>query len=192
MVPVCNTRSHHTGAGRSTRSERLLGPGADGRRRASCSTSSSCAAWRAARRRAPPPGGGDLRPRGREVQPRLAASSSASSCSKSSGFRCSNGPRSRELYRPAPEILEELAARGYPIAERILRHRELAKLQSTYVEALPGMVAADGRIHTRFNQAVAATAGFSSANPNLQNIPIRTEIGQRIRRAFVAPRATGW
>lgn len=90
-------------------------------------------------------------------------------------------------YSTGAEILEELAARGFPIAERILRYRELTKLQSTYVEALPGMVAADGRIHTRFNQAVAATGRLSSANPNLQNIPVRTEIGQRIRRAFVAP-----
>ncbi|MEP7009483.1 MAG: DNA polymerase I [Acidobacteriota bacterium] len=90
-------------------------------------------------------------------------------------------------YSTGAEILEELAARGYPIAERILRYRELTKLQSTYVEALPGMVAADGRIHTRFNQAVAATGRLSSTNPNLQNIPVRTEIGQRIRRAFVAP-----
>ena len=90
-------------------------------------------------------------------------------------------------YSTGAEILDELAARGYPIAERILRYRELTKLVSTYVEALPGMVAADGRIHTRFNQAVAATGRLSSANPNLQNIPVRTEIGQRIRRAFVAP-----
>ncbi len=89
-------------------------------------------------------------------------------------------------YSTGAEILEELAARGYPIAERILRYRELTKLQSTYVEALPGMVGSDGRIHTRFNQAVAATGRLSSANPNLQNIPVRTEIGQRIRRAFVA------
>ncbi|HEV7672273.1 MAG TPA: DNA polymerase I [Thermoanaerobaculia bacterium] len=89
-------------------------------------------------------------------------------------------------YSTGAEILEELAARGYPIAERILRYRELTKLQSTYVEALPGMVAADGRLHTRFNQAVAATGRLSSTNPNLQNIPIRTEIGQRIRRAFIA------
>ncbi len=90
-------------------------------------------------------------------------------------------------YSTGAEILEELVARGYPIAERILRYRELTKLQSTYVEALPGMVAADGRIHTRFNQAVAATGRLSSTSPNLQNIPVRTEIGQRIRRAFVAP-----
>ncbi len=90
-------------------------------------------------------------------------------------------------YSTGAEILEELAGRGYPIATDLLRYRELTKLKSTYVDALPLMVAADGRIHTRFNQAVAATGRLSSTNPNLQNIPIRTELGQRIRKAFVAP-----
>jgi DNA polymerase-1 len=89
-------------------------------------------------------------------------------------------------YSTGAETLEELAARGYPIAQHLLRYRELIKLKSTYVDALPELVAADGRLHTRFNQAVAATGRLSSANPNLQNIPIRTELGQRIRRAFVA------
>jgi len=90
-------------------------------------------------------------------------------------------------YSTGAETLEELAGRGYPIAELLLRYRELTKLKSTYVDALPTLVAADGRLHTRFNQAVAATGRLSSANPNLQNIPIRTELGQRIRRAFIAP-----
>ncbi len=90
-------------------------------------------------------------------------------------------------YSTGAETLEELAGRGYPIAELLLRYRELTKLKSTYVDALPTLVAADGRLHTRFHQAVAATGRLSSANPNLQNIPIRTELGQRIRRAFVAP-----
>ncbi|HEY0510386.1 MAG TPA: DNA polymerase I, partial [Thermoanaerobaculia bacterium] len=90
-------------------------------------------------------------------------------------------------YSTGAETLEELARRGYPIAQLLLRYRELTKLKSTYVDALPEMVAADGRIHTRFNQAVAATGRLSSTNPNLQNIPVRTELGQRIRRAFVAP-----
>lgn len=85
------------------------------------------------------------------------------------------------------DVLEELAARGYPLPERMLRYRELTKLKSTYVDALPALVGEDGRLHTRFNQAVAATGRLSSANPNLQNIPVRTELGQRIRRAFVAP-----
>jgi len=85
------------------------------------------------------------------------------------------------------DVLEELAARGYPLPERLLRYRELTKLKSTYVDALPALVAGDGRVHTRFNQAVAATGRLSSTHPNLQNIPVRTELGQRIRRAFVAP-----
>lgn len=90
-------------------------------------------------------------------------------------------------YSTGAEILEELAGRGHLIAELLLRYRELTKLQSTYIEALPQMVGADGRLHTRFQQAVAATGRLSSINPNLQNIPVRTELGQRIRRAFVAP-----
>jgi DNA polymerase-1 len=89
-------------------------------------------------------------------------------------------------YSTGAEILEELAGRGYPIAELLLRYRELSKLKSTYIDALPALVGPDGRLHTRFNQAVAATGRLSSANPNLQNIPIRTELGQRIRKAFIA------
>jgi DNA polymerase-1 len=89
-------------------------------------------------------------------------------------------------FSTGAETLEELAARGYPIADLLLRYRELIKLKSTYVDALPAMVGADRRLHTRYNQAVAATGRLSSVNPNLQNIPIRTELGQRIRRAFVA------
>jgi DNA polymerase I len=90
-------------------------------------------------------------------------------------------------YSTGAEILEELARRGYPVAQLVLRYRELSKLKSTYVDALPEMVGADGRLHTHYDQAVAATGRLSSVNPNLQNIPIRTELGQRIRRAFVAP-----
>jgi DNA polymerase I len=90
-------------------------------------------------------------------------------------------------YSTGAETLEELGRRGYPIALLLLRYRELTKLKSTYVDALPQLVAADGRVHTRYNQAVAATGRLSSTDPNLQNIPIRTELGQRIRRAFVAP-----
>jgi DNA polymerase-1 len=69
----------------------------------------------------------------------------------------------------------------------MLRYRELAKLKSTYVDALPELVGEDGRLHTRFNQAVAATGRLSSTSPNLQNIPVRTELGQEIRKAFRAP-----
>ena len=82
--------------------------------------------------------------------------------------------------------LEDLAAQGHALPEKILRFRELAKLKSTYVDALPEVIGADGRLHTRYHQAVAATGRLSSQNPNLQNIPIRTEAGSRIRKAFRA------
>ena len=72
--------------------------------------------------------------------------------------------------------------------EDILDYRGTRKLLSTYIEPLPGYISErDGRVHTTFNQALTATGRLSSSNPNLQNIPIRTEEGQQIRRAFVAP-----
>ncbi len=89
-------------------------------------------------------------------------------------------------YSTGAEILEELGRRGYPIAQLVLRYRELSKLKSTYLDALPELVGPDGRLHTRYGQLGAATGRLSSVNPNLQNIPIRTEVGQRIRRAFIA------
>ena len=94
--------------------------------------------------------------------------------------------RKTKSYATGAEILQQLALQGYPLPELILRYRELSKLKSTYVDALPALVAEDGRIHTRYEQAVAATGRLSSVNPNLQNIPVRTELGQRIRKAFVA------
>ncbi|TYZ13463.1 DNA polymerase I [Hymenobacter lutimineralis] len=88
-------------------------------------------------------------------------------------------------YATGEEILSQLAADA-PIAGLILEHRQLTKLRSTYVEALPQLVCeVDGRVHTSFNQAVTATGRLSSTNPNLQNIPIRTEKGREIRKAFV-------
>jgi DNA polymerase-1 len=84
------------------------------------------------------------------------------------------------------DVLAELASRGYRLPGLILEYREQAKLKSTYVDALPRQVGADGRVHTRFNQAVAATGRLSSSDPNLQNIPVRTELGREVRRAFVA------
>jgi DNA polymerase-1 len=82
-------------------------------------------------------------------------------------------------------VLEKLRDR-HPIVDALLSWRELDKLNSTYLEALPRLVdPRDGRIHTSFNQAVAATGRLSSSNPNLQNIPVRSELGRQIRRAFV-------
>ncbi len=82
-------------------------------------------------------------------------------------------------------VLEKLRD-AHPVVDALLSWRELDKLNSTYLEALPRLVdPADGRIHTSFNQAVAATGRLSSANPNLQNIPVRSELGRQIRRAFV-------
>src|SRR5690606_22640186 len=84
------------------------------------------------------------------------------------------------------EVLEELAA-SHDLPRLILEWRGLAKLKGTYIDALPTLVnPSTGRVHTQFNQAVAATGRLSSSDPNLQNIPIRTEIGREIRRAFVA------
>ena len=84
------------------------------------------------------------------------------------------------------DVLTELAARGHRLPALLIEYREQAKLKSTYVDALPKQVGADGRVHTRFNQAVAATGRLSSSDPNLQNIPVRTELGREVRRAFVA------
>ncbi len=86
------------------------------------------------------------------------------------------------------DVLEELAALSTgPVPGLVLEWREISKLKGTYVDALPLAIAADGRIHTRYDQAVAATGRLSSNAPNLQNIPVRTEAGRAIRRAFVAP-----
>ncbi len=88
-------------------------------------------------------------------------------------------------YKTGEDILLKLVHR-HPIINHILEYRSLAKLKSTYVDALPELVnPRDGRIHTSYNQAVAATGRLSSNNPNLQNIPIRTEKGREIRKAFI-------
>lgn len=85
------------------------------------------------------------------------------------------------------EVLQQLAA-DYPLPARILEHRSLAKLKGTYTDKLPGMVnPATGRVHTNYAQAVAVTGRLASNEPNLQNIPIRTPEGRRVREAFVAP-----
>ncbi len=88
-------------------------------------------------------------------------------------------------YSTGEEVLTKLAYR-HPIVEMILEYRSLTKLKSTYVDSLPKLVKErDGRIHTSYNQAVAATGRLSSNNPNLQNIPIRTARGREIRKAFI-------
>ena len=95
----------------------------------------------------------------------------------------SGGPSTDE------EVLEKLAE-DYPLPKKILEHRSLAKLKNTYTDKLPKMInPATGRVHTSFAQAVAVTGRLASSDPNLQNIPIRTAEGRRIRSAFVAPAA---
>jgi DNA polymerase-1 len=89
------------------------------------------------------------------------------------------------------ETLERLAMLGYELPVKIVEHRQIAKLKGTYVDALPALVnPATGRVHASFNQTVAATGRLSSSDPNLQNIPVRTEQGRQIRQAFVPE--PGW
>ena len=89
-------------------------------------------------------------------------------------------------YQTGEEILSALAVE-HDIAKKILVFRQIQKLKSTYVDALPNLInQKTGRVHTSFNQAVAATGRLSSQNPNLQNIPIRTEMGREVRKAFIS------
>lgn len=97
-----------------------------------------------------------------------------------------SGKRTKTGYSTDASVLGGLAA-SFPIAGKVIEYRELTKLRSTYIEALPRLVGEDGRLHTSFNQTVAATGRLSSSNPNLQNIPVRTPLGLRIRAAFVPP-----
>ncbi len=93
--------------------------------------------------------------------------------------------RTKTGYSTDAAVLEKLAAE-HPLPARLLEYREIAKLKGTYVDALPRLInPRTGRVHTSYNQTVAATGRLSSSDPNLQNIPIRTEIGRSIRRAFV-------
>ena len=93
-------------------------------------------------------------------------------------------------YSTAADVLEKLHDR-HPVIELILEHRQLSKLKGTYVDALPALVnPRTGRVHTSFNQTGSVTGRFSSSNPNLQNIPIRTDLGRKVRRAFIADE--GW
>ncbi|MBI2920273.1 MAG: DNA polymerase I [Planctomycetes bacterium] len=105
-------------------------------------------------------------------------------------LKLSPGRKTKTGYSTDAAVLEKLAAE-HPVPARIVEFRTLAKLKSTYVDALPQAINPEtGRIHTTFSQAVAATGRLSSNDPNLQNIPIRTEEGRRIRRAFVTE--PGW
>jgi len=98
--------------------------------------------------------------------------------------------KTTKSWSTSVEVLQELASHGFAVPQLILQHRELHKLKGTYVDALPQIVGTDGRVHTTFNQAVAATGRLSSSDPNLQNIPVRTPMGREIRKAFVAD--PGW
>lgn len=95
------------------------------------------------------------------------------------------GQKGKTGYSTGAEVLQLLEAE-YPIVSDVLAWRELSKLKSTYADGLEKLIAPDGRIHTTYNQTVAATGRLSSIDPNLQNIPIRTELGRGIRKAFVA------
>ena len=97
------------------------------------------------------------------------------------------GKKTKTGYSTGAEVLEDLAAKGHEIAGKIVRWREASKLKSTYADALPALInPGTGKVHTSLNQTVASTGRLSSSNPNLQNIPVRTEIGREIRKGFVA------
>ncbi len=94
-----------------------------------------------------------------------------------------NGKKTKTGFSTSAEVLEKLAPE-YPIVSDILEYRQLTKLKSTYADGLPEYVEEDGRIHTTLHQTITATGRLSSADPNLQNIPIRIELGRKIRKAF--------
>lgn len=94
------------------------------------------------------------------------------------------GKKTKTGYSTAADVLEKLAS-DYPIIDKILEYRQLAKLKSTYADGLSNFIGEDGRIHGKFNQTVTATGRISSTEPNLQNIPIRMELGRLIRKVFV-------
>lgn len=95
-----------------------------------------------------------------------------------------NGKKTKTGYSTAADVLEHLAP-DYPIVADILEYRQLTKLKSTYADGLVNYIAKDGRIHTSFNQTITATGRLSSTEPNLQNIPMRIELGRLIRKAFL-------
>ena len=95
-----------------------------------------------------------------------------------------HGKKTKSGYSTAADVLEKLAP-DYPIVQRILDYRQLTKLNSTYAQGLAGFIQEDGRIHGKFNQTITATGRISSTEPNLQNIPVRMELGRAIRKVFV-------
>jgi DNA polymerase-1 len=97
-----------------------------------------------------------------------------------------NGGRTKTGWATGIEVLQPLA-REHEIVAKVLEYREVTKLKNTYIDVIPKLVGADGRLRTVFNQTTTATGRLSSTNPNLQNVPVRTELGRQIRRAFVAP-----
>jgi DNA polymerase-1 len=97
-----------------------------------------------------------------------------------------SGGRTKTGYATGSDVLQVLA-REHPIAAKVLEYREVTKLKNTYIDVIPRLTGNDGRLRTLFNQTSTATGRLSSTNPNLQNIPVRSELGRRVRRAFVAP-----
>ncbi len=95
-----------------------------------------------------------------------------------------HGKKTKTGYSTAADVLEKLAE-DYPVVRKILDYRQLTKLNSTYAEGLYGFIREDGRIHGTFNQTITATGRISSTEPNLQNIPVRMELGRQIRKIFV-------
>ena len=94
------------------------------------------------------------------------------------------GKKTKTGYSTAADVLEKLAVE-YPLVSKILEYRQLAKLKSTYADGLAAFIEEDGRIHTNFNQTITATGRISSTEPNLQNIPMRMELGRQIRKVFI-------
>ena len=152
------------------------------------------------RRRDRPRGAARDRRRGRRATPRdcsskstISPAKSSTSARRSSSARCSSassrfpgGKKTKTGWATGVEVLQGLA-REYPICALVLEWREVTKLKNTYVDVIPQLVdPRDGRLRTEFNQTATATGRLSSTNPNLQNIPVRGELGRRIRRAFVA------
>lgn len=95
-----------------------------------------------------------------------------------------NGKKTKTGYSTSADVLEKLQAE-YPIVGKILEYRQLTKLKSTYADGLAVYISTDGRIHGKFHQTIAATGRISSTEPNLQNIPIRMELGREIRKVFI-------